>query len=129
MLNRGDSVWHDGVHYSLFLNLISPNLGLTQPILVLYMREKLPTKGTSALHHLSLVHLIFLPRNMPSLFFSLPNTNLFIENVKTFKFQSTVRLMASGQPLLRMILGLFLPLTISFLQLKFYTIFSIPKLV
>ncbi|MPC51680.1 hypothetical protein E2C01_045533 [Portunus trituberculatus] len=30
----------------LFLNLNLPDLGLTQPVLVLYMIERLPTKGT-----------------------------------------------------------------------------------
>ncbi|MPC19979.1 hypothetical protein E2C01_012907 [Portunus trituberculatus] len=46
----------------------------TQPVLVLYMIERLPTKGTSAYHHLNLVHFIFLHRIMPSLFFNFSNT-------------------------------------------------------
>ena len=33
-------------HLTLSLNLNLPNLGLTQPVLVLYMIERLPTKKT-----------------------------------------------------------------------------------
>ncbi|MPC57821.1 hypothetical protein E2C01_051809 [Portunus trituberculatus] len=51
-------------------------------------RKRLPTKGTSEFHHMTLMHFIFLSGTMPNLFFNLANTPSQIENVKIFQTQT-----------------------------------------